>query len=237
MAPPPRDRTTQSTRARGRGPPSLGSAAARTRYTGRFAARVDPCCSHISPGPPPGLGTVPHPGGGAGARSRRKPSVGFCRMTVDEVDGYRRPAPATVALLVNRPIGPGICCDLLPATTAPRSTKAGASAIGGRRWTAGGQQAGVFATVQLIDKIDDGRRWAAWTALFLIEEKDATAEQGATPSDVVPWNGLPRGKGVSKGSGPNSRPATSKGHLGRGPATQVVEPRLVVTSLLLVTYW
>ena len=63
----------------------------------------------------------------------------------------------------------------------------------GRHWTGDGRQRPSFTPSQLIEKIDDGRRWTTWTVPFYIRGKKYHRQGAPTPLVRVEWNGLLRG--------------------------------------------
>lgn len=63
----------------------------------------------------------------------------------------------------------------------------------GRHWTGDGRRRPSFTASQLIEKIDDGRRWTTWTVPFYIRGKKYHRQGAQTPLVRVGWNGLLRG--------------------------------------------
>lgn len=60
-----------------------------------------------------------------------------------------------------------------PHADAPSATAAGAFRLqSGRRWTADGRRLAISTPSQLIENIDDRRRWTAWTAFLLYQRKE-----------------------------------------------------------------
>ena len=107
----------------------------------------------------------------------------------------------------------------------------------GRHWTGDGRRRPSFTPFQLIEKIDDGRRWTTWTVSFHIRGKKCHRQGAQTPLVRVGWNGLLRGGLEFQRVRRKQVSERLRGAPTAPPPTVRRVPQTVATSLLLVTYW